>query len=75
MSVNEAVPFLDLATLHRPIRPQLDAAYKRVMDSGWFIAGPELEAFESELKVSAPEMLKSIQNAPLSPDVALAERH
>jgi dTDP-4-amino-4,6-dideoxygalactose transaminase len=48
MSVIDAVPFLDLATLHLPIRPQLDAAYKRVMDSGWFIAGPELDAFESE---------------------------
>jgi dTDP-4-amino-4,6-dideoxygalactose transaminase len=42
------VPFLDLAALHRPIRAELDAAYARVMDSGWFIAGPELEAFESE---------------------------
>ena len=48
MSVIDAVPFLDLATLHLSIRPQLDAAYKRVMDSGWFIAGPELDAFESE---------------------------
>jgi dTDP-4-amino-4,6-dideoxygalactose transaminase len=48
MSVIEDVPFLDLATLHQSIRPQLDAAYERVMDSGWFIAGPELEAFESE---------------------------
>jgi len=43
-----AVPFLDLAALHRPIRAELDNAYQRVMDSGWFIAGPELEAFESE---------------------------
>jgi dTDP-4-amino-4,6-dideoxygalactose transaminase len=43
-----AVPFLDLAALHAPIRTELDKAYQRVMDSGWFIAGPELEAFESE---------------------------
>lgn len=42
------VPFLDLAALHRPIRVELDAAYQRVMDSGWFIAGPELDAFEAE---------------------------
>jgi len=42
------VPFLDLAKLHEPIRHELDSAYKRVMDSGWFIMGPELEAFESE---------------------------
>jgi dTDP-4-amino-4,6-dideoxygalactose transaminase len=48
MSTVISVPFLDLAALHQPIRSQLDAAYQRVMDSGWFIAGPELEAFELE---------------------------
>lgn len=42
------VPFLDLGRLHQSIREPLDAAYRRVMDSGWFIMGPELEAFESE---------------------------
>ncbi len=48
MSTVISVPFLDLTVLHQPIRSQLDAAYQRVMDSGWFIAGPELEAFELE---------------------------
>ena len=42
------VPFLDLGRLHQSIREQLDAAYRRVVDSGWFIMGPELEAFEAE---------------------------
>lgn len=42
------VNFLDIGRLHQPIREQLDEAYKRVMDSGWFIMGPELAAFESE---------------------------
>lgn len=42
------VPFLDIGRLHLSIRNQLDEAYSRVMDSGWFIMGPELEAFESE---------------------------
>lgn len=42
------VPFLDLSRLHQSIREPLDEAYRRVMDSGWFIMGPELEAFESE---------------------------
>ncbi|MGE5472458.1 MAG: DegT/DnrJ/EryC1/StrS family aminotransferase [Bacteroidota bacterium] len=42
------VPFLDLKKMHQSIREPLDAAYRRVMDSGWFIMGPELEAFESE---------------------------
>ena len=43
-----SVPFLDLGRLHQSIREPLDAAYHRVVDSGWFIMGPELEAFESE---------------------------
>jgi len=42
------VAFLDLGRLHQSIRAPLDAAYHRVMDSGWFIMGPELEAFEAE---------------------------
>lgn len=42
------VQFLNLARLHQPIRCQIDEAYRRVMDSGWFIMGPELEAFEAE---------------------------
>jgi dTDP-4-amino-4,6-dideoxygalactose transaminase len=42
------VPFLDLQRLHRKIRQPLEAAFNRVLDSGWFIMGPELEAFETE---------------------------
>lgn len=44
----KSVPFLDLGRLHQSIRGPLDAAYRRVVDSGWFIMGPELEAFEAE---------------------------
>jgi dTDP-3-amino-3,4,6-trideoxy-alpha-D-glucose transaminase len=32
----------------RELRPDLDAAYARVMDSGRFLLGPELEQFETE---------------------------
>jgi dTDP-4-amino-4,6-dideoxygalactose transaminase len=45
------VPFLDLGGLHQSIRAPLDAAYHRVMDSGWFIMGSELEAFEAEFAI------------------------
>jgi dTDP-4-amino-4,6-dideoxygalactose transaminase len=31
------------------LRPELDQAVARVLDSGWFILGPEGEAFEQEL--------------------------
>ncbi len=42
------VPFLDLQRIHREIRAPLEAAFHRVLDSGWFIMGPEVEAFEVE---------------------------
>lgn len=44
----DRVKFGDLAALHMPLRAELDAAYARVMDKGWFIAGEELETFERE---------------------------
>ena len=45
------VPFLSL----RPgdDRPAIDAAITRVLDRGWFILGPELQAFEQELAASS----------------------
>lgn len=42
------IPFVDLQPMHREIREGLDAAYKRVMDRGWFIQGCECQAFEEE---------------------------
>ena len=42
------VPFLQLGDAVAEQRPQIDAAIKRVLDSGWFLLGPELEAMETE---------------------------
>ena len=42
------ISFLDLSALHRTVGDSLDQAYRRVMDSGCFIMGSELESFESE---------------------------
>ncbi len=42
------VPILDLKLASNELRGELDLAYRRVMDSGWFLLGPELEAFETE---------------------------
>jgi dTDP-4-amino-4,6-dideoxygalactose transaminase len=43
------VPFGDLKAHVATMRPEIDAAVARVLDSGWFILGPEVEAFEREL--------------------------
>lgn len=42
------IPFLDLKGPHYELKDELDAAYHRVMDSGWYILGEEVEAFENE---------------------------
>lgn len=42
------VPFLDLHAAYRELKPEIDAAIARVLDSGWYILGPEVEAFEAE---------------------------
>ena len=42
------IPFLDLATPHAELRAELRAAFERVLDSGWFILGEEVAAFERE---------------------------
>lgn len=46
------IPILDLKPAVGELRAELDAAYRRVMDSGWFLLGPELEAFEREYATS-----------------------
>lgn len=42
------IPFLDLKSPYQELKAELDAAYKRVMESGWYILGSEVEAFEQE---------------------------
>ncbi len=46
------VPILDLKPAYEELRADLDAAYRRVMDSGWLLLGRELEAFEAEYATS-----------------------
>ena len=42
------VPFGDLRRRYQPIRDEVDSAVSRVLDSGWFVMGRELQAFENE---------------------------
>ena len=42
------IPFLDLQASYRELRSELDGAWHRVMDSGRYVLGHEVEAFEQE---------------------------
>jgi len=44
----KTIPFLDLKAAYLELKDELDAAYRRVMESGWYILGGEVEAFEEE---------------------------
>ncbi|MFZ7095384.1 DegT/DnrJ/EryC1/StrS family aminotransferase [Luteimonas dalianensis] len=42
------IPFLDLKAPHVELREEIGEAVARVIDSGWYILGPEVDAFEAE---------------------------
>ena len=42
------IKFLDLKKINERFRDELDAATKRVLDSGWYLLGSEIEKFEDE---------------------------
>jgi dTDP-4-amino-4,6-dideoxygalactose transaminase len=40
------VPFVDLKIVHAHLASEIDQSIRRVVERGWFILGPEVEAFE-----------------------------
>jgi dTDP-4-amino-4,6-dideoxygalactose transaminase len=42
------IPFLDLGAAYRELKTEIDAAVSRSLASGYYIGGPEVEAFEEE---------------------------
>jgi dTDP-4-amino-4,6-dideoxygalactose transaminase len=42
------IPFLDLKASYLELKTEIDAAIARVLDSGWYILGTEVESFENE---------------------------
>jgi dTDP-4-amino-4,6-dideoxygalactose transaminase len=42
------IPFLELKPTYLELQKEMDTAYHRVMNSGWYLLGEETEAFESE---------------------------
>ena len=46
--MNKKIPFLDMESPYQELKDELDASYLRVMESGWYILGGEVESFEQE---------------------------
>jgi dTDP-4-amino-4,6-dideoxygalactose transaminase len=46
--MTQKVPFLDMKSPYRELKEELDAAYYRIMESGWYILGEEVDAFEQD---------------------------
>lgn len=44
----EMIPFVDLRREYQEIKEEINQAIQRVLESGWFILGEELKAFEKE---------------------------
>jgi UDP-2-acetamido-2-deoxy-ribo-hexuluronate aminotransferase len=47
--LNHPIPFMNLKAQQERIRPQLDAAIKKVLDHGSYIMGPEVYDLENQL--------------------------
>jgi len=43
-----SIPFLDLRAAYIELKPEIDEAVARALDSGCYILGPEVESFEAE---------------------------
>jgi dTDP-4-amino-4,6-dideoxygalactose transaminase len=42
------IPFLDIRAANSEIKTEIESAIARVIDSGWYVLGPEVDAFETE---------------------------
>lgn len=47
-AVSGSVPFLDLDAIRRELGGELERTVERVVRSGWYLLGPELEGFERD---------------------------
>ena len=45
---NQMIPFSDPSASYQAHKKEIDEAIQRVLDSGWFVLGKEVDAFEKE---------------------------
>ncbi|MBK9170113.1 MAG: DegT/DnrJ/EryC1/StrS family aminotransferase [Bryobacterales bacterium] len=48
MSISNKVPFLDLVSLHAPLREEFFDVFRAAIDTGGFIGGPNVQGFEED---------------------------
>ena len=46
--MDERIVFLSVGSTYKEIKPEIDEAVARVLESGWYLLGKELEGFEGE---------------------------
>ena len=63
------IPFLDLKGPYLELKEELDGAYLRVMESGWYILGQSVERFEAALATTVSRRF-SIGCASVKPTAA-----
>ena len=51
------IPFLELKPAFEELETEISEAVSRVMCSGWYIGGPEVESFEAFMKRYRAEQL------------------
>ena len=57
--------YADFRKMHEPLRPALDAAWKRVTNREWFIGGEEDRAFEKAFAEYCGVISVTCKNTPL----------
>ena len=60
MITNIRVPYINLALQHQKIKKEIGDAIERVLDSGGFILGPEVESFEKKIATATSKIQRKI---------------
>jgi dTDP-4-amino-4,6-dideoxygalactose transaminase len=69
------IPFTDPSASYRAVKAEVDAAIQRVLDSGWYVLGKEVEAFEDEFASFHGENLHAVGVANGTDAIALCLRN
>ncbi len=75
MTRTNTIPVINLRAEYLALKPEIDAAVARVLDSGWYILGKEVAAFENEFAAYLSGELPMTNGESTRPSPPLATRH